>query len=234
MYSHQLHQLAGEIHVIADHREKFSGVVEALRAIPGVKVTLETLFAGDYLVDQKLMIERKTLRDLVVSIKEGRLFRQALRLAAGEYRSALLLEGKSSDLMGCEMRRESIQGALISISLLIGIPVLRSLHPAESAQLMVYAARQIRSRAAGALSRPGKRPKGKLRLQLHLLQGLPRVGPDRARSLLEHFRTVEAVMTASANDLIEVKGIGEKTAKAIRWAVSEETRQYRLDSSSFI
>jgi len=224
----QLERSNREIHVIVDHRESASGVVEALRAIPGVTVSLETLVVGDYLVDGRLIIERKTLSDLAASIKEGRLLRQALRLAASEYRPAILLEGKGSDLAGCGMRREAIQGALISISLLMGIPILRSLEPAESAQLMVYAVRQIRSSASGALPRYGKRPKGKRRLQLYLLQGLPGVGPERAQWLLEHFGTVEAVMTASVSDLSEVRGIGDKTARAIRWSVSEETQQYRL------
>ena len=224
----QLERSQQEIHVIADHRESASGVVEALRAFPGVTVTPETLVVGDYLVDGRLIIERKTLADLVASIKEGRLLRQALRLAASKYRPAILLEGKGSDLAGCKMRREAIQGALISISLLMGIPILRSLHPAESAQLMVYAAHQIRSSAAGALPRHGKRPKGKRRLQLYLLQGLPGVGPERACWLLEHFGTVEAVIAASAGDLAVVRGIGDKTAKAVRWAVSEEEQQYRL------
>jgi len=228
----QLDCLPREIHVIADHRESASGVVEALRAVPGVTVNLETLVVGDYLIDGKLVIERKTLLDLVASIKEGRLLRQALRLAVSEYRPAILLEGKGSDLAGRGMRREAIQGALISISLLIGVPILRSLEPAESAQLMVYAARQIRGSASGALPRYGKRPKGKRRLQLYLLQGLPGVGPERACWLLEHFGTVEAVVAASIGELAEVRGIGDKIAKAIRWAVSEEEQQYRLAPES--
>ena len=229
MDSHHHEPQPGTIQVIVDHREASSGVVEALNKTPGVTVTLESLSVGDYLIDDRLIIERKTLHDLVTSICEGRLFRQALRLAGSVFRPAILLEGSGSDLAGSGMHREAIQGALISVSLLMGVPILRSMNPTESARLMLYAAQQIRGNTSGALPRPGKRPKGKRRLQLYLLQGLPGIGPERARWLLESFGSVEAVMTASTDDLAKVRGIGSQTAEAIRWAVSEERQQYRLE-----
>src|SRR5438132_7974861 len=40
--------------------------------------------------------------------------------------------------------------------------------------------------------------------QLRVLQGLPGVGPDRAKGLLERFKTVRACFSASAVELMEV------------------------------
>ena len=40
------------------------------------------------------------------------------------------------------------------------------------------------------------------------------------------FGSVEAVLTATAEELAEVSGIGPRTAEAIRWAVSEQARAY--------
>jgi ERCC4-type nuclease len=94
---------------------------------------------------------------------------------------------------------------------------------------MVYAARQIRLITSGTLPRKVKRPRGKCRTQLHLLQGLPGVGPERARCLLESFGSVEAVVTASTHELLKVSGIGVYTAEAIRWAVSEASCPYILE-----
>jgi ERCC4-type nuclease len=37
--------------------------------------------------------------------------------------------------------------------------------------------------------------------------------------LLEAFGSVEAVMTASAEALTAVDGVGDKTAESVRWAV---------------
>jgi DNA excision repair protein ERCC-4 len=51
--------------------------------------------------------------------------------------------------------------------------------------------------------------------QLRILQSLPGVGPDRAKRLLERFGTVRARFVALPTELLEVEGIGPKTAAAI-------------------
>lgn len=209
------------VHVVADDREAGSGVIEALKALDDVEVTVERLTLGDYEVDGRVLFERKTLFDLTISIKDGRLFQQAARLAGAPKHVAVILEGTARDLRDSGMRREAIQGALITLTLIFGIPVLRSMGPEETARLMLYAAKQVRMIVNGALPRKGVRPKGKRKLQLQILQGLPGVGPGRARRLLEAFGSVQAVFQASANDLLEVSGIGANTAKTIRWAVGE-------------
>jgi ERCC4-type nuclease len=73
------------IHIIVDHREANSGVYEALRAISDTEVALGCLDLGDYQLDERLLFERKTLRDLIASIKDARLFEQAGRLASHLY-----------------------------------------------------------------------------------------------------------------------------------------------------
>ncbi len=57
-------------------------------------------------MDERLLFERKTLTDLTESIKEGRLFSQALRLAQSPKRVVLILEGTMSDLRASAMRWE--------------------------------------------------------------------------------------------------------------------------------
>jgi ERCC4-type nuclease len=81
------------------------------------------------------------------------------------------------------MRREALQGALITVGLFFGLPILRARDGEESARLMLYAARQGRAFAGGALPRRGERPKGKRKTQLAILQSLPGVGAERAEKL---------------------------------------------------
>ena len=125
----------GTIAVVADHREIASGVIEELQRMSGVEVRLEQLPVGDYLVDGVCLFERKSLRDLARSIIDGRLFSQAKRLVAGPLRAAVILEGTSRDLEGSAMSRESVLGAIVSLTLVFELPVLRSRNPAESARL---------------------------------------------------------------------------------------------------
>jgi len=124
------------------------------------------------------------------------------------------------------MRREAIQGAIAMLTLQLGLPLLRAANAEETASLMLLTARQARAHAMGSLQRQGQRPKGKQRIQHHILQGLPGIGPGRARRLIEHFGSVEAVIGATADELTEVTGIGQATADAIRWAVEEPAATY--------
>ena len=212
--------------VIADDRERKGEVIQFLSEMKNVSVGIKRLSLGDYVVDNRLVFERKTLQDFALSIIDGRLFRQASRLAGSNYKSILILEGTGKELVETGVRREAMQGALITISLLLGIPVLRSMNPSESARLIVYASRQFKSFARGVVQRPGSQPKGRRKMQLFILQGLPGVGGERAARLLDSFGSVEAVITATSEELQAVEGIGKHIAEKIRRVVSEHIQPY--------
>ncbi len=208
------------IHVTADDRETGSGVIQALQRIEGVTVEIRRLTLGDFAVDSGCVFERKTVLDLAASLVDGRLFNQAHRLVNSGTLAALIVEGRGSDLAASQIRREALQGAIISLTLVFGLPVLRSYDPDETARLLVYSAGQLRRHDANIPLHRGTRPRTKRRMQLRILQGLPGVGPARARQLIEHFGSVEAVITASAAELEDLPGIGEHTSARIRWALT--------------
>ena len=184
---------------------------------------------GDYQIDNRLIVERKTLKDFAVSIIDGRLFKQMLCLANSKSEGVLILEGTVSDTVEIGMTREAMQGALITVSLILGIPVLRSKDPSETAKLIVYIGRQIESMAMGGVQRHGYRPKNKRKRQLFILQGLPGIGPGRAGRLLDRFGSVEAAISASSSELQSVDGIGKSIADKIRWAVSEQSQPFGVN-----
>ncbi|MBI5580726.1 MAG: hypothetical protein HY895_16360 [Deltaproteobacteria bacterium] len=128
------------VDIVADDREHASEVIASLVGIPGVFVRSDRLASGDYLADRRILFERKTLLDLARSIVDGRLFKQMVRLVKSKYKAVLILEGTGKDAECLGMRREALQGALITISLILGIPVLRSMAPEETARLIVYPA----------------------------------------------------------------------------------------------
>lgn len=214
------------IPVTVDDRELRGSVATILAASETFKVKVKRLAVGDYLIDNAVLFERKTLSDLAASIKQGRLFSQALRLAESEVPAALVLEGGYRDLAGSRMRREALQGALITIALFIGLPVLRSRDAEETVRLFRYAAQQRRTVAIHALPRRGHRPRGKAALQGYILQGLPGIGPAKAEQLLKRFGSIEAVLRADPEALAEVPGIGSRIAEKIRWAVEEPPATY--------
>ena len=212
--------------VLADDREQGSLTFKALESRSDVKLNVARLNIGDYRVEDGLIFERKSLRDFAASIKDGRLFRQASRLVSIKDRGVILLEGTSTQLDESRMSRESIQGALISLSLIYGIPLLRAVDAAESADLILSAATQLENHSKNRAKRTAGFSHGKKKRQLYILQGLPGIGVTRAESLLNHFGNVENVFKASTQELQQTEGIGVQTAEMINWAVSETRGTY--------
>ena len=207
------------IQIVADDREQAGGVIDALRDLPGVVLDVRRLACGDYRVEDRLVVERKTLVDFASSVVDARLFRQATAMAQSSQRGILIIEADGSNLADTGLSREALQGALITVGVFFGIAVLRSTGPGETARLLLYLGRQAQKYVHGGLSRPGYRPKGRRARQLFILQGLPGVGSERAAGLLDHFGSVQAVAMASPEELNAVPGIGKKIAAKIRWAL---------------
>jgi ERCC4-type nuclease len=209
--------------VIIDHREP-----EQFRMLfsDDDDLSVEQLKSGDFLINDQWRFERKTVRDLCLSLVDGRLFKQALQLLQGDDHPVVILEGRSREIKACGVRREAVQGALITLTVFFGLPVLRSLDPEETVQLMRYTAEQGVRFAEGGIQRFGYRPKGKKARQLYVLQGLPGIGKKRASALLEHFGGIEAVMCADEEELAEVSGIGVPIAEKIRNLVQETGVSY--------
>jgi ERCC4-type nuclease len=214
--------------IVADDRERASGIVDLLRQIPDVELRIEHLLVGDFVVSGQIVFERKRADDFAASLIDGRLFSQAARLVKQPLRSAYILEGNTQDWTRLGVRREALQGALITLSLIFDLPVFRSVDSGETARLLVYASRQFSRlhRAEPAYAHVVKAKRLKTR-RLRLLQSLPGVGPDRARNLLEHFGGVRACLLATVEQLIEVQGIGPKTAQAIKDVVGSEKARSR-------
>ena len=215
------------LRIIVDDRERADGrVLAALAARDDVTVEIVRLKVGDYRVERRVVVERKSAADFAASLIDGRLFHQATALALAPERAVLVLEGRDQEWRDTGVRREALQGALITIGVFFGVAVLHSDAPEETARLLVYLGRQAQRAAQGGLPRPGYRPKGRRACQLFLLQSLPGVGPARAARLLERFGSVQAVVNASADDLTTVDGIGERTAAKMRSAVQEPAVDY--------
>lgn len=60
------------IFIEIDYRERNAGIIEVLRTKENVVVEEKRLFIGDYLINKHIAVERKTTRDFVISIIDGR------------------------------------------------------------------------------------------------------------------------------------------------------------------
>ena len=126
--------------VSIDHREGKSALAARLRQ-EGLTVEVINLPVGDIRISDRILIERKTSRDFVDSLLDGRLLDQATRLVGAAPRAMLILEG--SDLFQHRaVSGQAIMGALATLTLDYGLPVVTSSDTAETARFVAVSARR--------------------------------------------------------------------------------------------
>jgi len=125
--------------IILDHREANSSLAPHLKSM-GAHVAFKHLTSGDIQLSERVLIERKTARDLVTSLTDGRLLHQCRRLNAAALRPLLLVE--IGDGHGQAVHPDAVHGALAYISLDLGMPVMMTKNPEETARFLIAAARR--------------------------------------------------------------------------------------------
>jgi len=201
--------MADDLRIIADYREFQSGI-PTLFLNRKVEVKLENLSAGDYLVNDQILVERKTAEDFVQSIISNRLFYQCEKMKRNSYNHLLIIEGDPFATKH-NISREAIKGALLSVSSAWQIPVIFSHNKNETSDIIISAGNQMLNNKIPNIRR-GYKPKKPKNQQLYLLQGLPEIGPALAYRLLVHFGSLKKIMRATEKQLLKVDGIGKKKA----------------------
>ncbi|MCG2827945.1 DEAD/DEAH box helicase [Methanothermobacter sp. K4] len=206
--------------IYVDSREVNSRVLRELRRI-GVDFELRKLSVGDYQVSDDTVIERKTTQDFLGSIMDKRLYRQAREMVENFKRPVMIIEGE--DLYSGFMNPDAVRGALASVAVDFGIPIIPTRSPADTAAMIRrIALREQREGKPDMRIRTDKKPVTLQEKQLFIVESLPYIGSKYARRLLESFGSVEAIMNASEKELMEVEGIGKRIASEIRKVIEAE------------
>ena len=220
----QLTEFSGEgLVAYIDHREIRSGVSQIIEAA-GVEVVMRTLEIGDYLLSDRVCVERKTTSDFISSLISGRreLFGQISDLARTFDKPVLIIEG--GDLYGQrQIHPNAVRGALTAIAIDFGVPILMSKDAEDTALMIAAIARREQQDHGREIVMHGKRSAMMLpQQQEYVVSAMPDIGPVVAKNLLRHFGTVAAVMSASREELMAVDLVGPKTADRIREVVGGE------------
>ncbi|MCI0339851.1 MAG: helix-hairpin-helix domain-containing protein [Planctomycetales bacterium] len=203
--------------IVADYRERPAEVPRLLGAVRGVRVVWKRLAVGDYIVDGRVTVERKTTADWMRSLLDGRLFSQASRLKSRAPRPLMVIEGPdpAAGLNPPRLDPAKVRGALVSLAAVWYLPVVRTGDQEETAEILVSMARMQRGRATGPYDRQLAKPKRGAARQLHVLQAIPLIGAQVARNLLGRFGSIRGVLAANREDLMEVPGVDPGRARAI-------------------
>lgn len=208
--------------LLYDHREDPSGIPDLLRSA-GLDLEKEQLAIGDYVISERLIVERKSGPDFVASIKDGRLWDQAERMREQFPLVVFLLHGRA------RFPQASLEGAMAGL-IRRGTSLLQVADEAEAARMIErFHLQEGRNRESVRRPRPSRRLRGNDEIAEDLLAALPGISLARAGTLLDHFGTLRDLAAAGVDDLLQVPGIGRKTAEQIHELFSHRRGQTPWD-----
>jgi Fanconi anemia group M protein len=203
---------APRLRVVVDDRETRHGLACAIAAW-GREVEVGRLAVGDVAIGTRVVVERKTVADFVSSIADRRLPDQAYALRGCSARPLLVVEG--DDPAAAErVDPQILRGALGSLLVGYGIPVLRTLSMRDTARWIAEIAVREERRLARLAAQEHAAPTA--RTPVEVLAAIPGVGPWRARKLVESLGSPGAVFRADERTLRGVPGVGRVVARRIR------------------
>ncbi len=210
-----------ELRIIMDQRERNPELITTL-ASKGIDVDVQTIPVGDYILSDRVCVERKTVPDFESSIINGRLFDQIERLMEGYEFPILILEGSLEDL---RLGSNVINGAIVSLYLNYKMLVLFSHGPNHTAEMMASIAKQERDGKREPSVKGSFRAHTDSQLQEYVVGNLPGIGPKLARSLLRHFKSIKNIANANVEELMDVEKIGKKKAERIHLTFNKAYRE---------
>ena len=227
--------------IVVDHREANS-TLPAMLKLHGHEISLESLAVGDIRISDRVLIERKTARDLVDSLIDGRLIHQARRLHASAPRPLLIVESLETD----RVHPNAVHGAMAWVTLDLGLPVLMTGSPEQTARFISIAAKRearvldllithtrkrtndaeksaIKAASAEIMSIIGgqneegvlsKKWKDEvLEKRVRLIAELPGIGTTTAKRIMSVAEDIMGLCALSEHELTQIEGVSSIQAK---------------------
>ena len=213
------------LRIIVDERERKSGIPDLLKSI-GLNLEMKTLPIGDYIVAPETVIERKSIRDLLSSVFDGRLFDQCSRLKEHFKYPIVLMEGNVDEIEEITENPLIFYGAISTVVLDFKIPVIPTPSASHTAKLLVSLCSKKDS-PKGPYLKKIKKSSDIERQQLSVLCSLPGIGEKFAIRMLKKFGTPLKVFTATTTELAKVEGLGAARAKKIKKILDSKSNLFQ-------
>lgn len=204
--------------VIVDSREASAApkIVEGLKEL-GAIIRVETLDKGDYVISNGCAFERKTVQDFVNTLTRRDLFEQIFLLKEAYEKPFLLIEGYLPLIYKfSKISPSSVWGAIFALAK-NGIGVINTINHRETALLLYTSAKQEQF---GEKREPAIHPVKKLETtfdaQIFFLASLPKIGRERAISLLKVYKTPFNALVNVDRWPKDVYGLGPKTSEKVK------------------
>jgi ERCC4-type nuclease len=199
--------------------------------LTNIKVVTEALPIGDIIIcddagTEKLIIERKTVRDLTASIKDGRYEEQSHRLNGNElanHNIVYLIEG------GVSKDRQMVFSAIFSLNYYKGFSVIRTMSLEETAFFVCNAVEKMTREGdkapyscksdqsvcdyANVVKKVKKENITPQNINEIMLAQLPGISNAAAATILEKFKTVTNLVDCLTKDAACLDGLTQTNKK---------------------
>jgi len=187
-----------------------------------VEVITKQLEVGDFLISDRVGVERKTVPDFLESIIDGRLFAQLKELSSNFSRPVLVIEGENL-YSSRNIHPNAIRGAINSVFIDFRIPIIWTKSAQETAEVIAGLAKREQLTLDRSVQHKGAKHAMTENVEQEVLvSGFPSINIALAKRLLSKFRTIKRIVNASEESLQKVEGIGEEKAKRIKALVERD------------
>ncbi len=198
--------------IVVDTREP-DGMLRLLHEL-GIDVSRMRLWAGDYEVADRAIVERKTVRGLHAAIIKGTFWPQLGRMRRATRFTYLMVEGGSLD--NGPIAPAAIRGVCIA-AMDLGVQIVRSQDLRDSAQWLHRLAERRASAAYRSRPAYAQRPQRAAGVDAAeaALAAVPGISEVTAKALLLHFGSLAAEVRADPSEWEQVGGIGRQRSRAM-------------------
>jgi Fanconi anemia group M protein len=201
--------------IYVDTRERNAEILKVLKEKADIEI--RQLAVGDFILSERVGVERKTKEDFLQSMIDKRLMTQANELSRNFAVPVMIIEGRGDLYSMRDIHANAIRGAIVSLSLSFGINIIHSHDENDTANMLyIIAKREQLPEDKEVALRGERKPLDLMGRQRFIIESLPDVSAVLARRLLERFGSVQNIMNATENELLAVEGIGKKKAAKIR------------------
>ena len=209
--------LPEEVMLEIDDRED-DRLVTMLTDVPNLHIIRTHLDMADFVAKhdgRTLAIERKTSEDLSSSLDDNRLVEQVHRMSDSGVPCCFVIEGGMTGTRSQPLPRLVAMQTRLNFG--VNMRVLETLDLAHTAYVIVTAIRDHFFGTGSAFDlKPHKIPSlGPVERAQHMLQTIPGISPTRSAALLERFGSIAGMATATTKQIMEVEGVGKKTAETL-------------------
>ncbi|HIE46994.1 MAG: ERCC4 domain-containing protein [Nitrosopumilus sp.] len=213
------------LRIVVDERERKSGIPDLLKSV-GLNIEMKTLPVGDYIVAPETVIERKSIRDLLSSVFDGRLFDQCSRLKEHFQYPIVLVEGNVDEIEEITDNPLIFYGAISTVVIDFKIPIIPTPSAAHTAKLLVSLCSR-KDIPKGPYLKKIKKSSDLQKQQLSVLCSLPGIGDKFAVRMLEKFGTPLRAFNATTAELAKVEGLGDARAKKIKTMLDSKSKHLK-------